>query len=46
MFAPSTLDQQFAATWNAARIDGARGGRRSRPAARRRRLRRLARVGR
>jgi hypothetical protein len=43
MFAPSTLDQQFAATWNAARIDVAGSGRRSRLAARRRRLQRLVR---
>jgi len=47
MLAPSSLDQQLAATWNAAREDLAiaRGGRRRR-AARRRRLERLVRAGR
>jgi hypothetical protein len=46
MFAPSTLDQQLAASWNAARTDAAAGGRRPRLAVRRRRLQRLIRGGR
>jgi hypothetical protein len=46
MFAPSSLDQQLAATWNAARTDSMGGGGRLRLAARRRRLRHLIRAGR
>ena len=46
MFTPSTLDQQLAATWKAARTDAVGGGRRSRLTARRRRLQRLVRGGR
>ena len=46
MFAPSTLDQQLAASWNAARTDAVGSGSRSRLAARRRRMQRLVRVGR
>jgi hypothetical protein len=47
MFAPSSLDQQLAATWNAAREDlASAGGGRRRHAARRRRLERLVRAGR
>jgi hypothetical protein len=41
MFAPSSLDQQLAATWNAARTD-----RRAPRASRRRSLYRLVRAGR
>jgi hypothetical protein len=46
MFAPLSLDQQLAVTWNAARTDLAGGGGRMRLAARRRRLQRLVRGGR
>jgi hypothetical protein len=44
MFAPSSLDQQLAATWNAARTD--RRGPQARRAPRRRALYRLVRAGR
>jgi hypothetical protein len=47
MFSPSSLDQQLAATWTAARHDvHARGGGRVQRGARRRRLFRLVRAGR
>ena len=39
MFAPSPLEQQLAATWNASRVDALGGGRVQRAARRRRRFR-------
>jgi hypothetical protein len=44
MFAPSSLDQQLAATWNAARTDAR--GRRAQRSAPRRRVFKLVRAGR
>jgi len=46
MFSPSSLDQQLAATWNAARTDRPRDGVRPRHTARRPLRDRLVRVGR
>jgi len=46
MFSPSSIDQQLAATWAAARTDRPRGGDRRRPASRRARLTRLVRPAR
>ena len=46
MFSPSSLDQQLAATWNAARTDRPRGGERRRHTARRPLRERLVRAGR
>jgi len=46
MFSPSSLDQQLAATWNAARTDRPRDGERPRHTARRPLRDRLVRVGR
>jgi len=39
MFSPSPLEQQLAATWQAARVDARGGGRVQRAARRRRRFR-------
>jgi len=39
MFSPSPLEQQLAATWQAARVDAGGGGRVQRAARRRRRFR-------
>jgi len=46
MFSPSSLDQQLAATWNAARTDRLRDGERPRHTARRPLRDRVLRAGR